>query len=585
MDIKKDEAGLITNAKHWDIRAVSDQYGLQQTLNFNGSTLPPEFTPVLYDLQTGTHQDVRTNPNFTYASPQTQDPYSFMLLIGDNTKPTVIVEQPNGGEVLTVGTQYTIQWNSSDGTGVLRNDVYYSSTGTDPYTLIGSTAGNVHSFDWIPPSGSTSSGRIKVVAQDSVLNEQEDVSDGTFVVNQTITYSAGAGWNLVSPPLQQIDMSPASVFGDNYLSTRYYVFGYTPSAGYTVPPELQLGQGYWLGSTVAKMVDVTGISATSQSNTLVAGYNIIGDPFITDEPQANLRFTYNSQTLGWGDAVSAGWLSNALWGYDGTNYVSGGTSLAVWKGYWIPMIFGGVAIQYTPQSGGAIPKQAVAAEEPMSRTNWHVNLGASLVTKDGEKYSDAIAQFGVQQDVKPGFDSRYDVPRPPKSPADGFVEISFPVSGELYPAVLGESYARMYTGSTEKPEWSFVVKTSGGGKVTLNWNKDAISALSNDIMVFMYDGTTHTMIDMKKVGTYTYDQKGTTRKFTINNADHAIPSSFQLAQNYPNPFNPTTVIQYQMPNAVQVQLEIYNILGEKVVTLVNGQQDAGYYTVAWNGRN
>ncbi|NIA28285.1 MAG: T9SS type A sorting domain-containing protein [Actinobacteria bacterium] len=63
----------------------------------------------------------------------------------------------------------------------------------------------------------------------------------------------------------------------------------------------------------------------------------------------------------------------------------------------------------------------------------------------------------------------------------------------------------------------------------------------------------------------------------------ALPQKYELSQNYPNPFNPTTTIQYALPTASQVRLDIINIQGEVVKTLVNGHQTASSYKVVWDG--
>jgi beta-glucanase (GH16 family) len=63
------------------------------------------------------------------------------------------------------------------------------------------------------------------------------------------------------------------------------------------------------------------------------------------------------------------------------------------------------------------------------------------------------------------------------------------------------------------------------------------------------------------------------------------PVGFILAQNYPNPFNPTTEIVFQINKIGNVKLSVYNVLEQKVTTLVNESKDPGNYSVTWNGRN
>ena len=64
-----------------------------------------------------------------------------------------------------------------------------------------------------------------------------------------------------------------------------------------------------------------------------------------------------------------------------------------------------------------------------------------------------------------------------------------------------------------------------------------------------------------------------------------LPQRFAVGQNYPNPFNPSTIIPYQLPTAVQVRLEIFNLLGQHVATLVDEEQPAGFHTAQWDATN
>ena len=66
---------------------------------------------------------------------------------------------------------------------------------------------------------------------------------------------------------------------------------------------------------------------------------------------------------------------------------------------------------------------------------------------------------------------------------------------------------------------------------------------------------------------------------------NVIPNTYSISQNYPNPFNPTTTIKFSLPEATNVKVVIYDILGKQVETLVNSYMSAGSYNVTWNAGN
>jgi len=92
-------------------------------------------------------------------------------------------------------------------------------------------------------------------------------------------------------------------------------------------------------------------------------------------------------------------------------------------------------------------------------------------------------------------------------------------------------------------------------------------------------------------GTYTYRLKQIDFDGTASYSDEIevvvdiTPSNFELSQNYPNPFNPSTTIEFQVPQASDVTVIVYDMLGQAVKSLFAGQVQAGKYTVEWDGTN
>ena len=104
------------------------------------------------------------------------------------------------------------------------------------------------------------------------------------------------------------------------------------------------------------------------------------------------------------------------------------------------------------------------------------------------------------------------------------------------------------------------------------WDPDQIK-----IIAIIQDKATKEIYQSSQINTHTFDFLNVENSGT--SGLHNIPLSFALHQNYPNPFNPLTSIQYDLPSTGMVDISVYNMIGRKVKTLVNGIQNPGFKTI------
>jgi hypothetical protein len=130
-----------------------------------------------------------------------------------------------------------------------------------------------------------------------------------------------------------------------------------------------------------------------------------------------------------------------------------------------------------------------------------------------------------------------------------------------------------------------VYRASSKDGVQEKINTELIPARGDEV-----SGAAYTFIDKSAGGYYWLEGVGLNG---VAGAKHGpvlasgrdVPAAFSLAQNHPNPFNPNTRIMYNLAADCHVTLDIYNVLGQKVSTLVDEYQKAGSKTVEWNGRD
>ena len=151
------------------------------------------------------------------------------------------------------------------------------------------------------------------------------------------------------------------------------------------------------------------------------------------------------------------------------------------------------------------------------------------------------------------------------------------MTGDSYYGSSTWDYATIKYDASGTEQW--VARYDGPG----NYN-DGANAIAIDVYGNVYVTGTCKSLYWSIYTTIKYTQT----PVSVDEKDIVIPKSFSLNQNYPNPFNPSTTINYTIPNVGAqhtVSLQVFDMLGREVATLVNEKKSAGTFLVTWNAAN
>ena len=162
--------------------------------------------------------------------------------------------------------------------------------------------------------------------------------------------------------------------------------------------------------------------------------------------------------------------------------------------------------------------------------------------------------------------------------------IAFPVELSSFTAAIqNKAVVLNWVTATEINNYGFEVEKSFD---KVNWNKIAFKngyGNSNSVKDYTYNDK-----DITKNGMYYYrlkqiDNNGDFEYSNIVEVNVNIPVKFEVAQNYPNPFNPVTNISFNLPEASNVTLYIFNAIGQQIKTINAGYKEAGKHTIEFDG--
>lgn len=396
-------------------------------------------------------------------------------------------------------------------------------------------------------------------------------------------------YQLISIPYSFADSSVEALFKDLGKPNKYLwrMFGkYNERNGYAEFPEkfrtIKRGEGYWIITKEKMNIDfgTTTVQGTEDDFEIVLnpGYNMIGNPFPYDVSWKNSFREDDS-------------VETVIWSFIKGDYDSVTQTMEKFKGYWVknngklPKIIRISAIQFstTTTSSSTSFSKNVSAGQVLNQNEWKIQIGAQ-----SKRYSDNRNFAGMLQSSADGLDMN-DFSEPPSTPTN-YISLSFRNSE-------GKLAADYRSINSTGNFWDFdVVSSSKNTSIDLSFTK--IGNPDPEFKIYLLDNKQERVYDILQMNTYSlqFDKNESTRSFRLivgndqfvgqnTNGIPIIPIEYALYQNYPNPFNPTTTIQYSTSHSGNVNLEIFNILGQRIKTLVNEFQPIGTYSIQWDGKS
>ncbi len=335
----------------------------------------------------------------------------------------------------------------------------------------------------------------------------------------TVNLQYEDGWNLVGLPLLVEDTDYLSVFPNPITGTCY---SFT-SGQYLLNETVEPGIGYWLRFTDARGGGITGFLIDEVNIPISKGWNLISS--ITEEIAVTMI-----------EDIDGIIVPNTSYGYSSNGYENV-TSFIGGKGYWILATdYGAISIN---ESGSGKSTEASFNIQPSNRlivNGSPLYFGFELTEEEELSYS-----------------------LPPKPPAGAF-DVRF-------------------TGDTKYSESRGTIEVMNPGDALII----EYHILPNEEWK-LTDGDIGEEVIISGDGII--ELSGETGEIILEKVSN-LPTEFVLHQNYPNPFNPTTTISFSIPNVgtafADVSLQIYDISGRLVQTLINGSIKTGTHQVEWNG--
>jgi Leucine-rich repeat (LRR) protein len=328
--------------------------------------------------------------------------------------------------------------------------------------------------------------------------------------------------------------------------------------------EFQTGKAFWIiykGSLpITRQVNTPTLNSQNEAEIpLHAGWNLIANPFDFD--------------VNWSEVQAINVISGPLHRFNGS--FSTTTQMNPYEGYY-----------YFNDPGAGTLRVPIAPgmAKPLMTEDFQWKIEIHLTMSNQKDHS---TRLGVAPDASRGID-RYDYRKPRTIGAIPGVYFLRPEWDEQFSVFASDVRSEI----NGLDIWEFQTDVPSKKKAELFFQ--GLADIPGEYEVYLIDKTRSSYINLRKEEKYTYSYTQETSHFelvvgeksrVLEKIAQIIPTEFALGLNFPNPFNPTTTISLLIPKKSETTLKIFNILGQEIITVYNGNLEAGRHFFKWNGVN
>ena len=452
-------------------------------------------------------------------------------------QPQISINSPNGGEEWTIGTQQLISWTSINTSGMVNIELSRDG-GASWETVVDSTA-DAGEYNWTvvePPST-------------QCLFKLSDVRGDPFDVSDTV-------FSIVEPLVPTLIVTAPNGGETWTIGEKGVITWFSQDIISKIKIELSRDNGSTWETLAEAAPDTGAFHWTASSPATDSALVRIGTTDGMLQDQSDAVFVLKEQPLiaitspNGGESWIIGTIQTILWSSVNTS--------------------GSVTIQLS-RDNGASWETLIAGLEDVGSYDWTVTgpgpNSCLIMVTGGSGYpvdfSDAAFSIFEQPTIKL------------TSPNGGETWRLGDQAVVIWESTNGGSSVKIELSRDNGATWEQLIAEAAN---TGNWSWMVTAPTSENCLIRVTD--VQKIVGDESDAVFVIDFPT-----GIARIDNEVPSEFALLQNFPNPFNPETRIQYKVPVHSDVKVEVYNIHGGKIRTLVDGSHAPGSYMLTWNGKD